>query len=129
MNKNLSLVSDFHKAFGHPVKEAIAVPHWKRCQLRINLLREELEELEEAFQQGDIVGVADALIDLEYVLHGTTLECGLQDKHEELFNEVHRSNMSKLGADGKPVYFESGKIKKGPNYEEPNLERIFFSYK
>jgi predicted HAD superfamily Cof-like phosphohydrolase len=124
MNKNLSRVSDFHKAFGHPVKQEIGIPDKKRCELRINLIREELYELEDAFKDGDIVKVADALIDLEYVLHGTTLECGLQDKHEALFAEVHRSNMSKLGADGKPLYREDGKVTKGPHYQEPDLEGI-----
>jgi predicted HAD superfamily Cof-like phosphohydrolase len=124
MQKNLSLVADFHHAFGHPVKQEIGVPDWRRCELRIALIREELQELEQAFQECDIVKTADALIDLEYVLHGTTLECGLQYKHEALFAEVHRSNMSKLGPDGKPMYFDSGKVKKGPDYQEPDLEKI-----
>jgi len=124
MQKNLSLVADFHQAFGHPVKEQIGVPDWRRCELRIALIREELEELEQAFQEGDIVKAADALIDLEYVLHGTTLECGLQYKHEALFAEVHRSNMSKLGPDGKPLYREDGKVMKGPDYKGPDLGKI-----
>jgi predicted HAD superfamily Cof-like phosphohydrolase len=91
----LSQVAEFHHTFKHPVVENPAIPSATRSQLRIDLLAEELKELQEAVQNNDLVEVADALCDLQYVLAGAVLEFGLGNKFKELFDEVHRSNMSK----------------------------------
>ena len=97
----------------------------KTNDLRINLLAEELDELREALVAGDIVEVLDALTDLQYVLDGAYLSFGLHDVKDAAFAEVQRSNMSKLGEDGKPIRRESdGKILKGPNFFEPDLSQF-----
>lgn len=93
--ESLQLVAEFHKTFKHPIVEVPGIPDEKRCRLRVELLAEELRELEEAIQKKDIVSVADALCDLQYVLSGAVLEFGLGSKFKELFEEVQRSNMSK----------------------------------
>ncbi len=93
--KSLTSVEAFHRLFQHPVLDEPSIPDASRCNLRISLLREELEELEEAIQDGDIVAVADALCDLQYVLSGAILEFGLGNSFKVLFDEVQRSNMSK----------------------------------
>jgi predicted HAD superfamily Cof-like phosphohydrolase len=92
--------------------------------LRYNLMKEENEEYLEAAQNDDIVEIADALGDMLYILCGTIIEHGLQHKIEDVFNEIQRSNMSKLGEDGQPIYREDGKVMKGPNYFKPNFEEI-----
>ena len=91
----IAQVREFHEKFKHPILPSPAIPNPDRCALRVNLLTEELKELQQAIDDGDIVGVADAFCDLQYVLSGAVLEFGLGDKIENLFNEVHRSNMSK----------------------------------
>lgn len=91
----LSQVAEFHKTFKHPIVEKAAIPSKERCQLRIELLAEELKELQEAVNDNNIVEIADALCDIQYVLAGAVLEFGLGEKFKELFDEVHRSNMSK----------------------------------
>ncbi|NJB85371.1 putative HAD superfamily Cof-like phosphohydrolase [Lewinella marina] len=91
----LEAVAEFHRTFHLPVCPAPAIPPPERSRLRVNLLREELKELEAAIADNDIVEVADALADLQYVLSGAVLEFGLGDKFKALFDEVHRSNMSK----------------------------------
>lgn len=91
----LNLVAEFHRTFKHPILPEPAIPSEDRCRLRIALLAEELKELESAVASRDIVGVADALCDLQYVLAGAVLEFGLGEKFNELFEEVQRSNMSK----------------------------------
>lgn len=91
----LNLVAEFHRTFKHPILTKPAIPSEERCRLRIALLAEELKELEAAVAQRDIVAVADALCDLQYVLAGAVLEFGLGEKFNELFEEVQRSNMSK----------------------------------
>lgn len=91
----LNQVAAFHRTFQHPVLPSPAIPDEKRCKLRVNLLAEELKELEEAIFEKDLVGIADALCDLQYVLSGAVLEFGLADKFPTLFNEVQRSNLSK----------------------------------
>lgn len=91
----LNLVADFHRTFKHPILSQPAIPAENRCKLRVALLAEELKELEVAIQNSDIVEVADALCDLQYVLSGAILEFGLGDKFIALFEEVQRSNMSK----------------------------------
>jgi predicted HAD superfamily Cof-like phosphohydrolase len=92
---SLNLVAEFHRTFKHPVLESPQIPSDERCRLRVALLAEELKELEVAILEKDIVGIADALCDLQYVLSGAILEFGLGEKFEFLFNEVQRSNMSK----------------------------------
>lgn len=123
MNKStLEMVQEFHETYGLPVLSEPNIMDTKTNALRINLLAEELEELTEALKDGDVVEVLDALTDLQYVLDGAYLSFGLQDKKMPAFTEVHRSNMSKLGEDGKPIRRESdGKVLKGPNYFKPDL--------
>jgi len=91
----LRQVAEFHRTFGHPIEPEPVIPAEGRCRLRVALIAEELEELQEAIEQGDIVAVADALCDIQYVLSGAVLEFGLGDKFKSLFDEVQRSNMSK----------------------------------
>lgn len=91
----LNQVADFHRLFKHPVIDSPGIPDSKRCELRVSLIREELEELEEAIQQKDLIEIADALCDIQYVLSGAILEFGMAEKFPQLFDEVQRSNMSK----------------------------------
>jgi predicted HAD superfamily Cof-like phosphohydrolase len=91
----LNQVAEFHRTFKHPVVNAPAIPSKQRCDLRVSLLLEEMKELQQAIQDNDLVEVADALCDIQYVLAGAILEFGLGDKFKALFDEVHRSNMSK----------------------------------
>jgi predicted HAD superfamily Cof-like phosphohydrolase len=91
----LNLVAQFHRTFKHPIVNAPTIPDENRCKLRVALIAEELKELEVAILEKDIVGVADALCDIQYVLSGAILEFGLGEKFAELFEEVQRSNMSK----------------------------------
>ena len=125
LKEALEAVETFHTAFGiennySPTAELPSEVN----QLRYKLMREENEEYLEAVQNNDIVEIADALGDMLYILCGTILEHGLQHKIEEVFDEIQRSNMSKLGEDGKPIYREDGKVMKGPNYFKPNFEAI-----
>jgi predicted HAD superfamily Cof-like phosphohydrolase len=93
--KTLSSVADFHSTFKHPILSLPTIPEESRCRLRVSLISEELKELEEGIQKKDIVEIADALCDIQYVLSGAILEFGLADKFKSLFDEVQRSNMSK----------------------------------
>ncbi|MCO5230658.1 MAG: nucleoside triphosphate pyrophosphohydrolase family protein [Chitinophagales bacterium] len=93
--KTLSAVAEFHQTFQHPILDAPQIPSAERCQLRVSLIAEELKELEEAIANNDLIEVADALCDIQYVLSGAILEFGLKDKFSDLFDEVQRSNMSK----------------------------------
>lgn len=121
----LDQVREFHETYGLPVKDRPDISDPKTNALRINLLAEELDELKDALEDGDIVEVLDALIDLQYVLDGAFLSFGLHPVKEHAFNEVHSSNMSKLDAEGKPIRRESdGKILKGPNYFEPDIKKF-----
>jgi len=92
---SLNQVAEFHKTFHHPVLEEPTIPDEKRCELRVSLIAEELKELQEAIEDKDIVEIADALCDIQYVLSGAVLEFGLGEKFVQLFDEVQRSNMSK----------------------------------
>lgn len=92
---SLNQVAEFHKTFKHPIQEAPGIPARERCNLRVSLLAEELNELKQAVEENNLVEIADALCDLQYVLAGAILEFGLADKFKALFDEVHRSNMSK----------------------------------
>ncbi|MFA7687967.1 MAG: nucleoside triphosphate pyrophosphohydrolase family protein [Moheibacter sp.] len=93
--KSLTSVAEFHKTFQHPVLDTPQIPSEARCKLRVSLIAEELKELEDAIADKDMVEIADALCDIQYVLSGAILEFGLQNKFAELFAEVQRSNMSK----------------------------------
>ena len=93
--KSLTSVAEFHKTFQHPILDSPQIPSEARCKLRVSLIAEELEELEQAIEAKDIVEIADALCDIQYVLSGAILEFGLKDKFSALFDEVQRSNMSK----------------------------------
>lgn len=126
----LEQVKEFHETYGLPVKSAPDLSDAKTNALRINLLAEELEELQEALADNDPVEVLDALIDLQYVLDGAFLSLGLHHVKDAAFAEVHNSNMSKLGEDGKPIVRESdGKILKGPNYFKPDMSKFIKSEK
>jgi predicted HAD superfamily Cof-like phosphohydrolase len=125
MKDKLKAVKEFHEAFGLGVNhKPIAKLSDSKLKLRFDLMAEENEEYLEAAKENDLVEVADALGDMLYILCGTILEHGMQYKIEEVFNEIQRSNMSKLGADGKPIYREDGKVMKGPNYFKPNISEI-----
>jgi predicted HAD superfamily Cof-like phosphohydrolase len=121
----INKVKEFHEAFGIQNNEAPTTALSKEeIQLRHDLIKEENEEYLEAALNGDIVEIADALGDQLYILCGTMLKHGLQHKMEEVFDEIQRSNMSKLGADGKPIHREDGKVMKGPNYFKPDIKSI-----
>ncbi|WP_298999404.1 nucleoside triphosphate pyrophosphohydrolase family protein [uncultured Tenacibaculum sp.] len=125
MKKRIAAVHEFHTAFGLGINnEPTANISEERNLLRYNLMKEENEEYLEAAQNNDLVEVADALGDMLYILCGTIIEHGMQHKIEEVFNEIQRSNMSKLGEDGKPIYREDGKVLKGPNYFKPNIKEV-----
>jgi predicted HAD superfamily Cof-like phosphohydrolase len=125
MQKQLKAVQLFHETYGLGVSNELKADLGNlKNELRFNLMTEENEEYLEAVQNNDIVEIADALGDMLYILCGTILEHGLQHKIEAVFDEIQRSNMSKLGEDGKPIYREDGKVMKGPNYFKPSFEAI-----
>ena len=125
MQKQLNAVKLFHETYGLGVSTEMKADLGKlKNELRFNLMKEENEEYLEAVENNDIVEIADALGDMLYILCGTILEHGLQHKIEEVFDEIQRSNMSKLGEGGKPIYREDGKVMKGPNYFKPNFSAI-----
>jgi predicted HAD superfamily Cof-like phosphohydrolase len=124
-HKIVNAVAEFHEAFGiENFTEPNADLTSEQVQLRFDLMREENEEYLEAALKQDIVEIADALGDQLYILCGTLLRHGLQHKIVEVFEEIQRSNMSKLGADGKPIYREDGKVLKGENYFRPDIASI-----
>jgi predicted HAD superfamily Cof-like phosphohydrolase len=124
-HKIINAVAEFHEAFGiENNTNPTADLGLDQATLRYTLMREENEEYFEAAQNGDLVEIADALGDQLYILCGTILRHGLQHKIVEVFEEIQRSNMSKLGADGKPIYREDGKVLKGPGYFRPNIAGI-----
>ncbi|WP_445381613.1 hypothetical protein [Robiginitalea sp. IMCC43444] len=128
MKRKIAAVADFHRAFGLGIaSEPKADLGTDKNLLRYKLMREENEEYLEAAGNNDLVEVADALGDMLYILCGTILEHGMQYKIEEVFEEIQRSNMSKLGADGNPIYREDGKVLKGPNYFKPDIQAILES--
>ena len=125
INKPLSAVEKFHKVYGILINDRPTVDIDKELiKLRFNLMKEENEEYFEAAKKNDIVEVADALGDMLYILCGTIITHGFQNKIEEVFDEIQNSNMSKLGKDGKPIYRGDGKVMKGPNYFKPNIRAI-----
>ena len=119
---NFENVKKFMQTFGQEVRTKASFPNDKITNLRINLIREELLELEEAVEKKDIKEVADALTDILYVTYGAGHAFGIN--LDKCFEEVQNSNMSKLGENGKPVYNEIGKVMKGPNYFKPNLKKF-----
>ena len=119
---NFESVKKFMKIFGQEIKEKAEFPNDKIVSLRYDLIREELEELKEAFNKKDIKEVADALTDILYVTYGAGHAFGID--LDKCFDEVQNSNMSKLGKDGKPIYNNMGKVMKGPNYFKPNLKKF-----
>ena len=125
IKKPIQAVIDFHNAFGLGVEQnpKANLPH-AISKLRFDLMKEENEEYLQAARANDIVEIGDALGDMLYILCGTIVAHGFQDKIESIFDEIQKSNMSKLGADGKPIYREDGKVLKGPNYFKPNIEKI-----
>ena len=119
---NFEKVGILMKTFGQEVKTKAELSNNKINELRISLINEELEELKKAIKDNDILEVADALTDILYVAYGAGHAFGIN--LDKCFNEVQESNMSKLGSDGKPIYNESGKVMKGPNYFKPDLSKF-----
>lgn len=125
MKTTLDGVKQFHETYGLPVKDAPDLSDKRTNDLRISLLQEELDELKEALASGNEKEVLDALTDLQYVLDGAYLSLGYHLLKQPAFDEVQRSNMSKLGKDGKPIVRpEDGKILKGPDYSPPDLAAV-----
>lgn len=125
MKRKIEAVTEFHKAFGLGIKNSPSADLGEdKNLLRYKLMREENEEYLEAANSNDLVEVADALGDMLYILCGTIIEHGMQDVITDVFEEIQRSNMSKLGEKGKPIYREDGKVLKGPNYFKPNFDEI-----
>jgi predicted HAD superfamily Cof-like phosphohydrolase len=121
----LDHVRTFHHAFGIANADGPQGDLGEaEAQLRFSLMHEENEEYLQAAQRGDLVEVADALGDMLYILCGTILKHGLEHKMGDVFREIQRSNMSKLGADGKPIYRADGKVLKGEGYTRPDIARI-----
>ena len=119
---NFSKVGTFMKTFGQEVKTKPSFNTEKINKLRIDLIKEELDELQEAMKNNDLLEVADALTDILYVTYGAGHAFGLD--LDKCFDEVQNSNMSKLGENGEPIYNESGKVMKGPNYFKPDLSKF-----
>ena len=119
---NFESVKKFMQTFGQEVKIKAGFPNEKITKLRLDLIREELSELEEAIEKKDIKETADALTDILYVTYGAGHSFGIN--LDKCFEEVQKSNMSKLGKDGKPIYNESGKVMKGPDYFKPDLSKF-----
>ena len=119
---NFQSVKKFMQTFGQEVKNKAEFPNEKIVKLRYELIKEELEELNQAINEKDIKEVADALTDILYVTYGAGHAFGID--LDKCFNEVQKSNMSKLGSDGEPVYNEIGKVMKGPSYFKPDLNKF-----
>ena len=128
MRKQINHVKLFHESFGIENKtRPNSNLSEKVYNLRYNLMKEENDEYLDACEKGDLVEIADALGDMMYILCGTILSHGLQNKIEEIFEEIQRSNMSKLDENGKPIYREDGKILKSKKYFKPNISKILSS--
>jgi len=119
---NFEKVKQFMQTFGQEVKTKASFSDEKTNQLRLDLISEELEELKNAMSSKDLLEVADALTDILYVTYGAGHAFGIN--LDKCFDEVQNSNMSKLGSDGKPIYNESGKVMKGPDYFKPDLSKF-----
>jgi len=119
---NFNKVGTFMKTFGQEVKTKPSLSSDKINKLRIDLIKEELDELQEAMKNNDLLEVADALTDILYVTYGAGHAFGID--LDKCFDEVQNSNMSKLGENGEPIYNDSGKVMKGPNYFKPDLSKF-----
>ena len=119
---NFEKVGSFMKTFGQEVKSKPSLSTDKINNLRLSLIKEELEELKDAMKKKDLLEIADALTDILYVTYGAGHAFGIN--LDKCFDEVQRSNMSKLGADSKPIYNENGKVMKGPNYFKPDFSKF-----
>ena len=119
---NFEKVKDFMKSYGQEVKSKASFPNENIIKLRLSLIQEELEELNIAINERNLIEIADALTDILYVTYGAGHSFGID--LDKCFSEVQRSNMSKLGSDGKPIYNDEGKVLKGPNYSKPNLKQF-----
>ncbi|ATA93167.1 hypothetical protein CGC54_01810 [Capnocytophaga canimorsus] len=125
MKEKIEAVTAFHQAFGLGIRHTPTTDLTEEIiKLRFNLMAEENQEYLQAAQNKDLVEVADALGDMLYILCGTIIEHGMQHKIDAVFQEIQRSNMSKLGAEGKPIYREDGKVMKGPDYFPPDIAKI-----
>ncbi len=125
MKNQIKKVEEFHKTYKLGISDSpIAKLENNNHELRYELMKEENEEYLEATKTNNLIEVADALGDMLYILCGTMIEHGMQDVMEEIFDEIHRSNMSKLDENGNPIYREDGKVIKGPNYFKPEIEKI-----
>ena len=123
---NFSQVGTFMKTFGQEIKDTPSFSTDKINKLRLDLIKEELKELKEAIDNKDLLEVADALTDILYVTYGAGHAFGIN--LDKCFDEVQKSNMSKLGKDGKPIYNENGKVMKGPDYFKPNLSKFLIKH-
>ena len=123
---NFEKVGLFMSTFGQEVKKKSELSSEKINSLRLSLIQEELDELTEAIKENDILEVADALTDILYVTYGAGQAFGIN--LDKCFDEVQKSNMSKLGKDGKPIYNENGKVMKGPDYFKPNLSKFLIKH-
>ena len=119
---NFEKVKTFMTTYGQEIKESASFPDENIIKLRLKLIKEELEELEQALNDKNLLEVADALTDLLYVTYGAGHSFGID--LDACFEEVQRSNMSKLDENGKPIYNEYGKVMKGPNFSKPNLKQF-----
>jgi predicted HAD superfamily Cof-like phosphohydrolase len=128
MKEQLKAVEEFHKVFKQDYHTFPMFINTKEAELRHRLLVEESEEYLNAAKEGDMVEIADALGDQLYILYGTIIKHGMQHLIVDIFNEIHRSNMSKLGDDGEPILREDGKILKGPGYTKPDIMSIIIPF-
>ena len=119
---NFTLVKNFHLVFQQPIRNEPTLLSTEERMLRVGLIDEEADELHRALTTENLVGSADALGDLLYVTYGTAVQMGIPI--DEVFAEIHRSNMTKLDENGKPIFREDGKVLKGPNFQPPDLKGI-----
>ena len=119
---NFEKVGDFMEAFGQEVLYIPTMPDFNLSALRLELIEEEVQELRDGLGKKSMLEIADALTDILYVVYGAGHAFGID--LDDCFHEVHSSNMTKLGADGRPLYREDGKVMKGPNYREPDLTKF-----
>jgi predicted HAD superfamily Cof-like phosphohydrolase len=119
---NFEKVGDFMEAFGQEVLYIPTLPGFNLSELRLDLIEEEVQELRDGLDRKSMFEIADALTDILYVVYGAGHAFGID--LDDCFSEVHRSNMTKLGANGRPIYREDGKVLKGPNYSEPDLTQF-----
>ena len=120
---NFEMVKEFHEKFNHANPSQPQLPSEDLYNLRRELIREEFAELDVAYNNKDLIGMADALGDMLYVVYGAAVALGLP--MNEIFREIHTSNMSKLDSNGNPIYREDGKVLKGPNFKSPDLRKFF----